>query len=71
MVIFSEFLLFFIVFSYYCFGQASKKINKREAKYKIKIIIIIIIIIIINVQLRVKLKEIMRKVVQLVKNVKI
>jgi hypothetical protein len=35
--------------------------NKREAKYKI----------IINVQLRVKLKEIMRKVVQLVKNVKI
>jgi hypothetical protein len=40
--------------------------NKREAKYKI-----IIIIIIINVQLRVKLKEIMRKVVQLVKNVKI
>jgi hypothetical protein len=43
--------------------------NKREAKYKI--IIIIIIIIIINVQLRVKLKEIMRKVVQLVKNVKI
>jgi hypothetical protein len=69
MVIFSKFLLFFIVFSYYCFGQASKKINKREAKYKI--IIIIIIIIIINVQLRVKLKEIMRKVVQLVKNVKI
>jgi cbb3-type cytochrome oxidase subunit 3 len=61
MVIFSEFLLFFIVFSYYCFGQASKKMNKREAKYKI----------IINVQLRVKLKEIMRKVVQLVKNVKI
>jgi hypothetical protein len=67
MVIFSEFLLFFIVFSYYCFGQASKKMNKREANYKI----IIIIIIIINVQLRVKLKEIMRKVVQLVKNVKI
>jgi hypothetical protein len=66
MVIFSEFLLFFIVFSYYCFGQASKKMNKREANYKI-----IIIIIIINVQLRVKLKEIMRKVVQLVKNVKI
>jgi cbb3-type cytochrome oxidase subunit 3 len=61
MVIFSEFLLFFIVFSYYCFGQGSKKMNKREAKYKI----------IINVQLRVKLKEIMRKVVQLVKNVKI
>jgi cbb3-type cytochrome oxidase subunit 3 len=61
MVIFSDFLLFFIVFSYYCFGQASKKMNKREAKYKI----------IINVQLRVKLKEIMRKVVQLVKNVKI
>jgi cbb3-type cytochrome oxidase subunit 3 len=61
MVIFSKFLLFFIVFSYYCFGQASKKMNKREAKYKI----------IINVQLRVKLKEIMRKVVQLVKNVKI